>query len=66
MTSGGANTFTGGFFPDSASGEWLKLKRYNLKRKRLSREMAELEAQAVGESDAELFMDWWRAYMAQR
>jgi hypothetical protein len=47
----GANTFTGGFFPDRTSGEWLKLKRYNLKRKRLAGEMAELEAQAVGESD---------------
>lgn len=47
----GANTFTGGFFPDRASGEWLKLKRFQLKRKRLASEMADLEAQAVGEPD---------------
>lgn len=47
----GAISFVGGFFPDRASGEWLKLKRFRLLRARLADEMAALEVRAVSESD---------------
>lgn len=47
----GAMSFTSGFFPDSASGEWLKLKRFRMLRKRLGNEMAKLEPEPVSETD---------------
>lgn len=72
----GAMQYVSGFFPDSASGEWLKLRRFDLLRRRLTDEMALLELRAVGEVDvgplqatmAELpgrFSELWQADLAE-
>lgn len=47
----GANSFVTGYFPDRASTKWLKLRRFNILRKRLSKEMDALEIRSVGEAD---------------